>query len=378
MNIKNPKRISLPSSALLAAITLGCANAAPVDVVIGYTPTAAATAGGVTNMRLYLANAVATSHVVNTNSLTDVQLRLVGTYQSVDNPGANWGASMVGQLAGSGGSIYSDIRAYADACGADIVGLVGPTIDTAGNGEQPGRNFIVDDNQVWWGVIGHEIGHNLNADHDACVCFTGNNGAPYRTLMKHNYCGGTTLELFSNPSLTYQGVNIGGGNNAGRIYDRRNISSSYRSPVSLVANGVYEIEAVHAPGKRLEVAYAATANGSAVGLYSDNNGPQQRWRANSLGSGIYSFTPQNATGSRLDVANGSSANGTFVNIHANNGATAQQFKLLDKGSGQMELEPLSSTGTRLDISGGSAADFARSILWTPNGAANQRFSFYQQ
>lgn len=365
-------------SALLAPLAISCASAAQVDVVIGYTPTAAATSGGVTNMRLYLANAVATSHVVNTNSQTDVQLRLVGTYQSVDNPGANWGASMVGQLAGSGGSIYSDIRAYADACGADIVGLVGPTVDTAGNGEQPGRNFIVDDNQVWWGVIGHEIGHNLNADHDACVCFTGNNGAPYRTLMKHNYCGGTTLELFSNPSLTYQGVNIGGGNNAGRIYDRRNISSTYRSPVNLTANGIFEIEPVHASGKRLDVWNWGTANGTAVAIYSDLNATNQRWRANSLGSGIYSFTPQHATGSRLDVANGSSANGTPVNIFANNGATAQQFKLLDKGNGELEMEPLSSTGTRVDIEGVSSANGARVTLWAPTGGANQRFRFLPQ
>ena len=375
---KLPSRGLLQLAVPLLALCLSAAHAATVDVVIGYTPTAAATAGGVTNMRLSLANSIATSNVVHTNSITDVQLKLVGTYQSADNPDPTWGATMVGWIRGTSGSYFSDVRAYATAAGADIVGLVGPTVDTAGNGEQPGRYFIVDDNQVWWGVIGHEIGHNLNASHEAGLCFTGNNGAPYRTIMRHNYCGGTTLQYFSNPAVTYQGVAIGGGNNAGRIYNRRNISAGYASPVNLVSNGIYEIEPAHAAGKRLHVQGAGTANGTAVVIYGDQSGAYQRWKAISHGSGIYSFQPQNATGSRLDVNAGGGANGTLVNIWASNGGANQQFKLLNKGNGEYELEPMSSPGKRVDIDGGSTANFARVHLWDSLGAANQRFRFFQQ
>ena len=95
----------------LLALSLPVARAVTVDVVIGYTPAAATTAGGATNMRLLLANSVATSSVVHTNSITDVELKLVGTYQSADNPAATWGATLVGWIKGAGGSYFSDIRA---------------------------------------------------------------------------------------------------------------------------------------------------------------------------------------------------------------------------------------------------------------------------
>ena len=368
----------LKLAAPLLVLPLSPLHAVTVDVVMGYTPTAAATAGSVTNMRLYLANSIATSNVVHTNSITDVQLKLVGTCQSSSDPAATWGATLIGWLKGTSGSYFADIRSYATAASADIIGLVGSTTDTAGNGEQPGRYFIADDNQIWWGVIGHEIGHNLNATHDDGLCFTGNDGAPYRTIMKHNYCGGTTIQYFSNPAVTYQGVAIAGGNNAGRIYNQRNISAGYASPVNLAANGIYEIEPAHAAGKRLHVQGAGTANGTAVVIYDDQNGAYQRWKAISLGSGIYSFQPQNATGSALDVNGGGGANGTLVNIWASNGGANQQFKLLDKGSGEYELEPVSSPGKRLDIAGASTANFARANLWDPLGQANQRFRFFQQ
>ena len=77
--------------------------------------------------------------------------------------------------------------------------------------------------------------------------------------------------------------------------------------------------------KVMAVAAAGTANGTQVRIWTYDNGPAQRWTANSRGTSTFSFTPACAPSSRLDVNGGSTANGTKIQIWATSSTDKQDF-----------------------------------------------------
>ena len=114
-------------------------------------------------------------------------------------------------------------------------------------------------------------------------------------------------------------------------------------------------------GKRVDVAGANSANGTAVQLYTCNGTAAQSW--------THSGTTFRALGKCLDVAGAGTANGTKVQIYDCNGTGAQQWttgannRLVNTGSGKC-----------LDATGPSSADGTRLQIWTCTGASNQSWT----
>ncbi|GAA2647213.1 hypothetical protein GCM10010399_95270 [Dactylosporangium fulvum] len=113
-------------------------------------------------------------------------------------------------------------------------------------------------------------------------------------------------------------------------------------------------------GKCVDVAGAATANGTKIQLYTCNGTTAQRWTIGADGT-------VRTLGKCLDVAAASSANGTKVQLYDCNGTTAQQWTAGADGS-------LTVLGKCLDAAGPSSADGTQLQIWSCTGAANQRWT----
>ena len=110
----------------------------------------------------------------------------------------------------------------------------------------------------------------------------------------------------------------------------------------------------------VDVTGNSSANGTAIELWTCNNGANQTWTVQ--GGTVQSL------GKCMDVTGGGSANGTKVDLYDCNGTSAQAWTpqsdgtLLNPGSGKCLDDPASSTtaGTKLQI-------------YTCNGGTNQRW-----
>ena len=116
-------------------------------------------------------------------------------------------------------------------------------------------------------------------------------------------------------------------------------------------------------GKCVDVAGAATANGTAVQLYDCNGTSAQSWAWNSDGS-------VRALGKCMDVTGSSTANGAQVQLYDCNGTGAQQWTY-DSGTGRI-VNPQS--GKCLDATGVSSANGTRLQIWDCSGGTNQRWT----
>jgi chitinase len=115
-------------------------------------------------------------------------------------------------------------------------------------------------------------------------------------------------------------------------------------------------------GKCVDVAGAASANGTTVDLYTCNGTNAQQWTASS--------GTLRALGKCLDVASAGTANGSRVQLYDCNGTGAQQWT----ASGSQLLNPAS--GKCLDATGPSSADGTPLQIWTCTGAANQSWTLH--
>ncbi|MGM1061712.1 glycosyl hydrolase [Saccharothrix sp. Mg75] len=112
-------------------------------------------------------------------------------------------------------------------------------------------------------------------------------------------------------------------------------------------------------GKCVDVAGAATANGTAVQLWDCNGTAAQTWTA----SGAV-----RALGKCLDVAGQGTANGTPVQLWDCNGSGAQQWQVQ---GGQLRNP---QSGRCLDAPGGSTANGTRLQVWDCNANTWQRWT----
>nr|WSW65492.1 family 16 glycosylhydrolase [Streptomyces sp. NBC_00995] len=115
-------------------------------------------------------------------------------------------------------------------------------------------------------------------------------------------------------------------------------------------------------GKCVDVAAAATANGTPVQLYDCNGTAAQRWTVGADGT-------VRALGKCLDVASGGTADGTVVQLWDCNGSAAQRWAV----SGARDIVNPQANKC-LDVTGNSSANGARLQIWTCTGAANQKWT----
>ncbi|MET7337066.1 family 16 glycosylhydrolase [Nonomuraea sp. NPDC005650] len=116
-------------------------------------------------------------------------------------------------------------------------------------------------------------------------------------------------------------------------------------------------------GKCVDVAGAATANGTAVQLYDCNGTSAQSWTWNGDGS-------VRALGKCMDVTGAATANGTKVQLYDCNGTGAQQWTY-DSGTRRI-VNPQS--GRCLDATDASSANGTRLQIWDCAGSANQQWT----
>jgi chitinase len=114
-------------------------------------------------------------------------------------------------------------------------------------------------------------------------------------------------------------------------------------------------------GKCVDIASAATANGTAIQLYDCNGTAAQTWTVASDGS-------IKGLGKCLDVTSAGTANGTTIQLYDCNGTGAQQWA---KGTNNTLVNPAS--GRCLDATGPSSANGTRLQIWDCSGAANQQW-----
>ncbi|MFG1708521.1 RICIN domain-containing protein [Nonomuraea sp. M3C6] len=116
-------------------------------------------------------------------------------------------------------------------------------------------------------------------------------------------------------------------------------------------------------GKCVDVAGAATANGTAVQLWDCNSTAAQSWTWNSDGS-------VRALGKCMDVTGAATANGAQVQLYDCNGSGAQRWTY-NSGTGQI-VNP--QANKCLDATGASSANGTRLQIWDCTGGTNQRWT----
>jgi glucosylceramidase len=115
-------------------------------------------------------------------------------------------------------------------------------------------------------------------------------------------------------------------------------------------------------GKCIDVAGAATANGTAIQLFDCNATAAQRWTVAADGS-------IQALGKCMDIVAAGTANGTQVQLFDCNGSAAQQWRAT---AGRDLMNPVS--GRCLDATGPSSANGTRLQIWDCTGAGNQKWT----
>ncbi|MFC9386716.1 InlB B-repeat-containing protein [Streptomyces venezuelae] len=206
-----------------------------VDALVGYTPGARTEAGGDSQIKAAAAQGIALANDAFATSGTKVRLRLVGT-SLVDVPSAQDAVtnSLLGAIAAPGDGVADNVPKLRDQYGADVVSVIAAGRKAGGLGytpQDPGPSTAA------WGYsmvgrsaiarysMGHEIGHNLSADHDRVTQpVQPENGATgyfppkgdwssvmaYESSCRKATKGACTrINRFSNPRQKYRGETIG-------------------------------------------------------------------------------------------------------------------------------------------------------------------------
>ncbi|MFD8204828.1 ricin-type beta-trefoil lectin domain protein [Streptomyces sp. NPDC059695] len=148
-------------------------------------------------------------------------------------------------------------------------------------------------------------------------------------------------------------------------------SFTYTLPARTTATFTWSGTATGAPsgpltglaGKCLDVAGAATADGTPVQLHTCNGTAAQRWTLAADGT-------VRALGKCLDVTGAGTADGTRAQLYTCNGTGAQRWSYHPTAHDVVNT----AADKCLDITGNSSADGTRAQIWTCTGAANQKWT----
>ena len=222
---------SAPESPSTAVPPVAGDASTTVDLMVLYTPQALAGAGSQAAMDAVIELAVQETNLGYEASAVDVELRIVHRAETAyDESGFDWSTTL-SRLRGTSDGHMDEIHALRDTYGADHVVLL---VDTVGpyagigyqlvNGTAPffeGWAFSVVARDYATGAytFGHELGHNMGANHDhdnaqSPGYFADSHGLQvpthgYRTIMAYSCNGCARINHWSNPAVNAVGVPTG-------------------------------------------------------------------------------------------------------------------------------------------------------------------------
>ncbi len=134
----------------------------------------------------------------------------------------------------------------------------------------------------------------------------------------------TLANLCSGKPLGVQGGSTANG--AAIVQQAATGAGSQQWTLRATDGGYFRVVARHS-GKGLDVSNAATSAGSPVAQWDLWGGTNQQWKFEDVGSGTYELSPRHAPGMRLDVRGASSADGAAVQLYGDNNTCAQRWRL---------------------------------------------------
>ena len=222
---------------------------------------------------------------------------------------------------------------------------------------------------LWQEVNSYDINNSVEADiNNPDVGVTLTVATPITSAVAYRPTSGTT-----GTTLAISGSQI-----TLNVPDQVLIVELTTGGSSIVNGGVYELEPVCAPGKRLDVSGVSAADGANVHIWTDFSASNQRWKAELQADGRYELTPQHASNKRLDVNGASSAEGANVHSWTDNNSPAQRWSIMAQSDGTYELEPACAPGKRLDVNGSGSSDGTNVHSWGDNNSSAQRWRFLLQ
>lgn len=141
-----------------------------------------------------------------------------------------------------------------------------------------------------------------------------------------------------------------------------------------LANGTFLI-VNRKSGMMLDVASAATANGSTVLQWGGTGGTNQRWTLNQLADGYYSITGVQS-GRALEVYQAGTSDGDKVDIWDYSGGANQQWQFMDLGNGYYRIVNRNS-GKDLEVIGQSETPGTHVDQLDYSGGENQQWGLLQ-
>jgi fibronectin type 3 domain-containing protein len=117
-----------------------------------------------------------------------------------------------------------------------------------------------------------------------------------------------------------------------------------------IPNGTYTLAPANAPGLRLDVAGAGTANGTNVDIVTANGATNQQWIFTNISGSIYRLSPAHAASQGLDVNGQLTTSGTNVQTWQYLGQQNQRWALSLVSGGYL-LIPQHATSMRLNATG---------------------------
>lgn len=203
------------------------------DVLIVYTPRAAAVAGSAAALEGSIINAVAAANAAYVDSGVDATLSLVGLTSTPYVETGDFYTSLA-RLSGTSDGYMDEVHGLRNALRADLVVLVSEDTTYCGLAYMMGSPSVGFAGSAFAVVkpacfsnqtLAHEIGHLQGNDHDrlngtggafpyafgyrTCDAVAPTNGQSFRTVMSYSCAGSPRLNYFSNPAIVYNGAPMG-------------------------------------------------------------------------------------------------------------------------------------------------------------------------
>jgi hypothetical protein len=287
-----------------------------IDVLVVYTPKAAANAGGVGGIETKIMNAVTRANQAYLNSQINMQLNLVKMAQTAYTETGDMTVAKT-RLQSTTDGYMDEVHTLRNQVGADQVVLVDADSNFCGYSSimtsvstsfAPYAFAVVHDDSVYncigsYDSMAHELGHNQGNVHNPenttiAGAYPDSYGyrvcGAYRDIMSYNCSGEPRIPYFSNPNVLYNGAPTGlvGFNNTARSMNATaSTVASFRSvPSTTVPNAPSNLLAAAASASAINLTWADNANDE-TGYYVQRSLDGVNWNlVATLGSNAAGFS----------------------------------------------------------------------------------------